>query len=74
LTLGKLAEARVQRGDVEEACDLGTEAFVIAKHLGDMWSLMAVRTVRVLLSPMGNAQAVKAFDERMLSTLLALPQ
>jgi transcriptional regulator with XRE-family HTH domain len=74
LTLGKLAEARVQTGDVEEACDLGTEAFVIAKHLGDMWSLMAVRTVRVLLSPMGNAQGVKAFDERMLSTLLALPQ
>jgi transcriptional regulator with XRE-family HTH domain len=74
LTLSKLAEARVQTGDVEEACDLGAEAFLIAKHLGDMWSLMAVRTVRVLLSPMENTQAVKAFDERMLSTLLALPR
>lgn len=74
LTLSKLAEARVQTGDVEEACDLGAEAFLIAKHLGDMWSLMSVRTVRGLLSPVEDAQAVKTFDERVVSTVLALPR
>jgi len=74
LTLSKLAEARVQTDDVEEACNLGAEAFLIAKQLGDMWSLMSVHTVRVLLSPVENTQAVKTFDERMLSTLLVLPR
>jgi transcriptional regulator with XRE-family HTH domain len=74
LTLSKLAEAHVQEGEIEQACDLGAEAFTIAKYLGDMWSLMSVRTVRVLLSPVEDAQAVKTFDERVLSTVLALPR
>src|SRR5260370_29908317 len=74
LTLSKLAEAHVQAGDIEQACDLGAEAFTIAKYLGDMWSLMSVRTVRVLLSPVEDAQALKTFDERALSTVLALPR
>jgi hypothetical protein len=74
LTLSKLAQAKVQTGDIEQACDLGAEAFTIAKYLGDMWSLMSVRTVRVLLSPVEDAQAVKTFDERVLSTVLALPR
>jgi len=73
-TLGKLAEAHCQTGDVEQACDVGTQAFVIGSQLGDPWSLMAVRNVRVQLMPVETTQAVRAFDDRVLSTLLTLPR
>jgi transcriptional regulator with XRE-family HTH domain len=73
-TLGKLAEAHCQTGDIEQACDLGTQAFVIGSRLGDPWSLMAVRNVRVQLMPVETTQAVRAFDDRVLSTLLTLPR
>ncbi|MEA2592869.1 MAG: hypothetical protein QOD62_2700 [Actinomycetota bacterium] len=73
-TLGKLAEAHIQTGDVEEACHLGAEAFNIANNLGDTETLMAVRNVRVQLTPMEKTQAVRAFDERVLSTVLTLPR
>ncbi len=72
-TLSKLAEAYVQMGDAEQACDLGAEVFTMATQLGDTESLMAVRNVRVQLMPMETTQAVRAFDERVMSTLLALP-
>jgi ATP/maltotriose-dependent transcriptional regulator MalT len=73
-TLSKLAEAHVQTGDVEQACDLGTQAFTMATQLGDTWSLMVVRSVRVQLMPVETTQAVRAFDDRVLSTLLTLPR
>jgi transcriptional regulator with XRE-family HTH domain len=72
--LSKLAEAHVLAGDVEQACDLGAQAFGIASQLRDTWSLVAVRNVRVQLAPMETTRAVRAFDERMLSTLLTLPR
>jgi len=72
-TMSKLAEAHCQTGDVEQACDLGTQAFVIGSQLEDPWSLMAVRDLRVQLMPMEATPAVRAFDERVASTLLALP-
>ena len=73
-TLSKLAEAYFQKGDVEQACELGAQAFAIGSQLGDTWSLMAVRDVRVQLAPMEATQAVRAFDDRVLSTLLTLPR
>jgi len=73
-TLSKLAEAHVQRGDVEQACDLGAQAYTIATQLGDTWSLMVVRNVRVQLMPRETTQAVRAFDDRVFSTLLTLPR
>ena len=73
-TLSKLAEAHCQTGDVEQACDLGAQAFTIGSQLGDTESLMAVRNVRVQLMPVETTQAVRAFDDRVLSTLLTLPR
>ena len=72
-TLGKLAEVHVQTGDVERACDTGAQAFTIATQLGDTESLMGVRNVRIRLTPMAGTQAVREFDDRVLSTLLSLP-
>ena len=73
-TQTKLAQAYVQAGDVEQACDLGAQALALATQLGEAWSVMAVRNLRVQLRPMEATPAVKAFDERMLSTLLRLPR
>ena len=73
-TLGKLAEAHCQTGDVEQACDLGADAFTLATQFGDTESLMALRDVRVQLMPVETTQAVRAFDDRVLSTLLTLPR
>jgi transcriptional regulator with XRE-family HTH domain len=73
-TLSKLAEAHVQTGDVEQACHLGAEAFTVATQLRDTWSLMVLRNVRAQLTPMEATRAVRSFDERVLSTLLALPR
>ena len=72
-TLSKLAEAHVQAGDVEQACDLGAQALTVATQSREAWSLMAVRELRVQLAPVEATPAVKAFDERMVSTLLRLP-
>src|SRR5437667_10570606 len=72
-TLSKLAEAHVHAGDVEQACDLGGQAFTIASQSREAWSLMAVRDLRVQLMPVEATPAVRAFDDRMLSTLLTLP-
>jgi transcriptional regulator with XRE-family HTH domain len=73
-TLSKLAEAHVQTGNVEQACDLGAQAYTIATQLGDTWSLMVVRNVRVQLMPAETTKAVRAFDDRVFSTLLTLPR
>jgi hypothetical protein len=73
-TMSKLAEAHCQTGDVEQACDLGAQAFTIGSQLGDTESLIALRNVRVQLMPVETTQAVRAFDDRVLSTLLALPR
>jgi len=73
-TLSKLAEAHVQAGDVEQACDLGAQAFTVATQSREAWSLMAVRDLRVQLKPMEATPGVRAFDERVLSTLLTLPR
>src|SRR5437764_6584952 len=70
--MSKLAEAHVQAGDVEQACDVGAQALGMAVQLGDTLGIMAVRQVRVQLTPMQAAPAVRAFDERALSSLLAL--
>jgi hypothetical protein len=70
--MSKLAEAYVQTGDVEQACDVGAQALGMAVQLGDTLGVMAVRQVRVQLTPMQAAPAVRAFDERALSSLLAL--
>ena len=73
-TMGKLAQAYCQTGDVEQACDLGANAFTMATQLGDTESLMEVRNVRVRLMPVETSRAVRAFDDRVLSTLLTLPR
>jgi transcriptional regulator with XRE-family HTH domain len=73
-TLGKLAEAYCQTGDVDRACDLGADAFTLATQFGDTESLMGLRNVRVQLMPVETTQAVRAFDDRVLSTLLTLPR
>ncbi len=73
-TLSKLAEAYCQTGDVEQACDRGADAFTMATQFGDTGSLIALRNVRVQLMPMETTQAVRAFDDRVLSTLLTLPR
>ena len=73
-TMSKLAEAHCQTGDVEQACDLGARAFTIGSQLGDTESLIALRNVRVQLMPVETTQAVRAFDDRVLSTLLTLPR
>jgi len=70
--MSKMAEAYVQTGDVEQACDLGAQALAMAVQLGDTLGVMAVRQVRVQLTPLQATPAVKAFDERALSSLLAL--
>ena len=72
--MGKLAEAYCQTGDVEQACDLGTQAFAIGSQLRDTWSLMAVRNVRVQLIPMQTTKAVRSFDDRVAPTLLTMPR
>jgi hypothetical protein len=43
-------------------------------QLRDTWSLMVLRNARVQLTPMEKTQAVRAFDERVLSTVLTLPR
>jgi hypothetical protein len=73
-TMSKLAEAHCQTGDVEQACDLGAQAFTIGSQLGDTESLIALRNVRVQLMPVETTRAVRAFDDRVLSTLLTLPR
>jgi transcriptional regulator with XRE-family HTH domain len=73
-TLSKAAEAHCQTGDVEQACGLGADAFTMAAHLGDTESLIALRNVRVQLMPVETTQAVRAFDDRVFSTLLTLPR
>ena len=73
-TLGKLAEAHCQTGDVEQACDRGADAFTMATQFGDTTSLIALRHMRVQLMPMEATKAVRAFDDRVLSTLLTLPR
>jgi len=72
--MSKLAEAHCQTGDVEQARDLGARAFPIGSQLGDTESLIAPRDVRVEVMPVGTTQAVRAFDDRVLSTLLTLPR
>ena len=73
-TLSKLAEAHCQTGDVEQACDRGADAFTMATQFGDTTSLIALRHMRVQLMPMEATKAVRAFDDRVLSTLLTLPR
>jgi transcriptional regulator with XRE-family HTH domain len=73
-TLSKLAEAYCQTGDVEQACDRGADAFTMATQFGDTGSLIALRNVRVQLMPVETTPAVRAFDDRVLSTLLTLPR
>jgi transcriptional regulator with XRE-family HTH domain len=73
-TLGKLAEAYCQSGDVDRACDLGADAFTLATQFEDTESLIGLRNVRVQLMPVETTQAVRAFDDRVLSTLLTLPR
>jgi transcriptional regulator with XRE-family HTH domain len=73
-TMSKLAEAHCQTGDIAQACDLGAQAFTIGSQLGDTESLIALRNVRVQLMPVETTQAVRAFDDRVLSTLLTLPR
>ena len=73
-TLGKLAEAYCQSGDVDRACDLGADAFTLATQFGDTESLIGLRNVRVRLMPVETTPAVRAFDDRVLSTLLTLPR
>jgi transcriptional regulator with XRE-family HTH domain len=73
-TLIKLAEAHVQAHDVEQACHLGVDAFTMATQLGDIEGLIGLRNVRVQLMPVERTQAVRAFDDRVLSTLLTLPR
>jgi hypothetical protein len=46
----------------------------MATQLGDIEGLMALRNVRVQLMPVETTQAVRAFDDRVLSTLLTLPR
>ena len=76
--LGALGPAPTKRRaytlDVEQACDLGARAFTIGSQLGDTESLIALRNVRVQLMPVETTQAVRAFDDRVLSTLLTLPR
>jgi hypothetical protein len=72
--LGKLAEAYCQSGDVDRACDLGADAFTLATQFGDTESLIGLRNVRVQLMPVETTPAVRAFDDRVLSTLLTLPR
>src|SRR5438034_3839439 len=67
-TLGKLAEAYCQSGDVDRACDLGADAFTLATQFGDTESLIGLRNVRVQLMPVETTQAVRAFDDGVLST------
>jgi len=73
-TMSKLAEAHCQTGDVDQACDLGAQAFTIGSQLEDTETLIALRNVRVQLMPVETTQAVRAFDDRVLSTLLTLPR
>jgi transcriptional regulator with XRE-family HTH domain len=73
-TLGKLAEAYCQSGDVDQACALGADAFALATQFGDTESLIGLRNVRVQLMPVETTQAVRVFDDRVLSTLLTLPR
>ena len=70
----KLAQAYCHAGDVEQACDRGADAFTMATRFGDTGSLIALRNVRVQLIPVEKTQAVRAFDDRVLSTLLTLPR
>src|SRR5438445_9167253 len=63
--LSKLAEAHVQTSDIEQACDVGAQAFMIAAQLGDTLGLMAIRNVRVQLMPWKTTRAVRSFDERV---------
>ncbi|MGH2769367.1 MAG: hypothetical protein ACRDJF_02430 [Actinomycetota bacterium] len=72
-TLGKLAEVYFQTGDVDQACDLASEAFTMAAQLGYTETVMAIRNARAQLTQMSTTQAVRELDERLLSTLLSLP-
>jgi protein-L-isoaspartate(D-aspartate) O-methyltransferase len=71
-TLGKLAEVHVLTGDIEQACDLAVDVFTIATQLSDTESLMAVRRLRTQLVPVAATPAVRAFDDRVLSSVLGL--
>ena len=71
-----LGDAHLQRraaGQPVGLADLGL-CGAIGSQLRDTWSLMAVRNVRVQLIPMETTKAVRAFDDRVVSTLLTMPR
>jgi tetratricopeptide (TPR) repeat protein len=63
--LNALATAHVQQGDVDRACELGTEALGMAVQQEVQPNLQDVRKLRLDLEPWRDSQAVKDFDEQL---------
>jgi tetratricopeptide (TPR) repeat protein len=63
--LAALATAHVQQGDVDRACELGTEALGIAAQQEVQPNLQDVRKLRLDLEPWRDSQAVKDLDEQL---------
>jgi ATP/maltotriose-dependent transcriptional regulator MalT len=63
--LSALATAEVRRGNIDEACRLGIDAFELAAQQQVGPNLQDVRKLRFELEPWRDGRAVKELDERL---------
>ena len=63
--LAALATAQVRQGNIDEACQLGSDALTLAARQQVGPNLQDVRKPRVELEPWRNSRAVKELDEQL---------
>jgi ATP/maltotriose-dependent transcriptional regulator MalT len=63
--LTALATAHVRQGDIEEACQLGTDALALATQQEVAPNLQDVRKLRLELEPWRDSRPVRSLDERL---------
>jgi hypothetical protein len=63
--LTALATAHARQGDIEEACQLGTDALRLATQQEVGPNLQDVRKLRIELEPWRDSGPVRTLDERL---------
>lgn len=63
--LTALATAHARQGDIEEACQLGTDALRLAAQQEVGPNLQDVRKLRIELEPWRDSGPVRSLDERL---------
>jgi tetratricopeptide (TPR) repeat protein len=71
LILTDIAEASIQAGAIDQACNYLDQSLDLIEQLDSKRSLKDIRKLRQALEPWSNAQAVKKLDERLNSVSVA---